>query len=214
MLFLFVALVVFSCNSADSNKKNNTAAAEAIENTAAPEDKDSEEDETKLSFRLNDTLVRTNKTKGGDTDEHIGIYTQGSQTLSLDLYGDVPERPHRGLLKFNIKDFKFEPGTYSLSNNHTASMSRYATVNGGGETMFTANTHPVNKGTDMTITFTKLEKVQGDSGVEYLADGSFSATLYNQIFVATRTEPPTIVRITEGKFERLRIVGGLGTTLQ
>ena len=214
LMLLVLLITIISCSSPESKKSKKSNTEEAVEAPSPRQQTDLTMNGEIVSFKLNDTLVRTNKTTGGDTDENIGIYTQGSKTLSLEIYGDVPQRPHRGWLKFNIKNFKFEPATYQLSPDHSASFSRYRTIDGAGEEMFTANAHPANKGTNMFITFTKIEKVQGDSGTEYLADGNFSVKLYNQIFSATRPEPPVIVNITEGKFEKIRIVGGLGTTLE
>jgi hypothetical protein len=218
--FILVPFFVFSIASCSSNGGSNKKDGQDVQKNS-PDKSPLAGAENQgpggevLSFVVNDTLARTNKTTGGDTDEHIGIYTQGSKTLSLELYGDVPTRPHRGWLKFNLKNFKFEPTTYTLSSDHSASFSRYATIDGGGEAVFTANSHPANKGTEMTITFTKLTKVQGNlNNTEYLADGTFSARLYNQIYSATRLGPPTIVRITDGRFEKIRIIGGLGTTLE
>lgn len=159
-----------------------------------------------VSFKVNDTLVRTNKTTGGDNDENLGMYTEASKTMSFSLMGDVPERPHRGWLHFSIKDFKFEPATYTMSKDNNASFSRYETINAGGETIFSANSSAVNAGTEMVITFISITK-GGEFPGDYSASGTFSVKLYDKIYEMTRKSKQEI-NITEGKFENIRVVGG------
>lgn len=206
---IFLAVLFFTaCKSEKktdgSDAKENIATTNTSTNPApAPVD---DGKGGKVSFKVNDTLARTNKTTGGDTDENLGIYTEASKSLSFGIYGDVPDRPHRGWLEFSLKDFKFEPATYTLSKDNFASFSRYETINAGGETNFSANSSPVNAGTEMTITFTSITK-GGEFPGDYSASGTFSVKLYDKIYEMTRKSKQEVI-ISEGKFENIRVVGG------
>ncbi|NIK73949.1 hypothetical protein FHS56_001462 [Thermonema lapsum] len=209
-LTLFGALLLLSCgseSSKESSSSNTEKESETSVNTA-PSTNDDNSDGF-VSFKVNDTLVRTNKTTGGDVDEHIGLYNEDTRSLSLGLYGDVPHRPHRGWLNFFIKDFKFEPATYTLSKENFAMFSRYETINAGGEVQFIASSSEVNKGTEMNLTITKIEPdLDSFTGREWLASGTFSAKMLIQEHNPFRRESYQGVTITEGKFEGIRIMGG------
>jgi hypothetical protein len=207
-LTLFGALLLLACNSQSSKESSSNAAMESEAPATAVSPADDASDGL-VSFKVNDTLARTNKTTGGDVDEHIGLYTEAARHLSLDLYGDVPHRPHRGWLHFSITDFKFEPATYTLSKDNFAWFSRYETINAGGEVQFIASSSEVNKGTEMTLTITKIEPdLDSFTGREWLASGTFSAKMLIQEHNPFRRESYQGVTITEGKFEGIRIMGG------
>jgi hypothetical protein len=206
-LTLFGALLLLACNSQSSKESSSNAAMESEAPATAVPPADDASDGL-VSFKVNDTLVRTNKTTG-DTDGHIGLYTEAARHLSLALYGDVPHRPHRGWLHFSIKDFKFEPATYTLSKENSAFFSRYETINAGGEVTFVATGHELEKGTEMTLTITKIEPDPDSfNGRDWLASGTFSAKMLIQEHNPFRRESYQGVTITEGKFERIRIAGG------
>ena len=210
--FIFAALLFTACNNEKKNdsgetKENTTPTNTSTNTTVIPAD---ESKGGKLSFKVNDTLARTNKTTGGDTDDNIGIFTEKGEYLSFGLYGDVPQRPHRGWLEFSLKGFKFEPGTYSLSKDNWASFTRYETIDAGGAADFSANADPNYKGTEMSITFTSFEHdPESMNQRDYLASGTFSVKLQNKVYSpAERAKGTETIAITEGKFEKVRIAGG------
>lgn len=211
LFILFTALSLIACQSGDKNQSTGTATSPSDENTRSttpvpqtPQGPD------KVSFSVNDTTARTNKTSGGDTDENLGIFTGNGAFLNLGIYGDVPQRPHRGWLAFSLKDFKFEPATYTLSKDNWASFTRYETIDAGGSAEFLANAGPDYKGTEMSITFSSFEHDPNSMNFrDYLASGTFSVKLQNKVYSsAERAKGIQSVTIKEGRFEKIRIVGG------
>jgi hypothetical protein len=215
-ILILVVLFHVGCtgNNAATNKKNEESSDAATENKStavAPDPK-----EPVVAFYVNDTAARTNKTTGGDTDDMVAIATRqndGTYALSLELYGDVPERPHRGWLKFTVKPFRFEPAVYKIGANNNASFSRYETIDAGGETYYVANSHSSNQGTDFELAITNITKTQGSLGnTEYILEGTFGAKLFDKVYTAGRAAPPVTVTISNGSFKNLRLLAGLNTT--
>jgi hypothetical protein len=206
-----VLLVVFSsCKSGDKKQTAAHATQPAQENNnTVPAAPPTQEGPDKLSFKVNDTLVRTNKTAGGDTDENIGLFTESTGYFSLSLMGDVPNRPHRGWLNFSLKGFKFEPATYSVSKDNHVSFSRYETINAGGEIGYEASGQDVFKGTEMNLTITKIvPDPESFNGRDWLASGTFSAKMLIKEHNPYKRTSNEGLNITEGTFENVRIAGG------
>lgn len=212
LLLPVLAFLVACGNNKPGEKENNNATAQQDgpgQTPAATTPVDAGKDGN-VSFRVNDTLARTQKTTGGDTDDNLGLFTEKGAFLSFGLYGDVPERPHRGWLEFSLKGFKFEPGTYTLSADNYARFTRYETINAGGETNFEAFQSDLYKGTEMTISFSSLTPdPESFNGRDWLASGTFRVKLQNKVYSpAERKNGTQTIDITEGKFERIRIAGG------
>lgn len=207
-LVLAAALFAAACNNkkekensnAEENKTAGDVSAPAPSASAAPAEK------AVVNFAVNDTAAVTIKGAANDAEPQLGLYTEASKQLSFGLLGDVPGRPHRGWLNFSIQDFKFEPATYSLSAGSNASFTRYETANAGGASDYIADNNPVNKGTEMTINFTRIEKDPSQART-YLVSGTFSASLYNKIYSMKRDSKETVT-ITNGSFENVPVVGG------
>lgn len=210
LLVFFLGATLLSCNSNKTKESNEEkeAVATASETTAvAPSD---DEENAKVSFKVNDTLARTAKgTHANDRDEQIGIYTEATNNLSLGLMGDVPSRPHRGWLNFSIIGFKFEPGTYTITKDNHVSFTRYETENAGGAIDFQASSLDVFKGTEMNLNITKIiPDPESFNGRDWLASGTFAAKMLikeNNPYKRTSNEG---VNISEGTFEGVRIAGG------
>jgi hypothetical protein len=211
-MMVLTTLLVAACNSSSSVKENENKEPATSNTTTATTDSKKVADNGEdgwVSFKVNDTLVRTNKTTGGDNDEHIGVYTQSTDHLSLSLMGDVPDRPHRGWLRFSLTGFKFEPASYTLSKDHYVSFTRYETINAGGGVEYNASVNKLDKGTDMNLTITKIEPDPNSfTGRDWLASGTFSAKMLIREFSPVKRSSYDSVTITEGKFERVRIAGG------
>ncbi len=166
-----------------------------------------------VTFKVNDTLCRTVPSSGGDVDEHLGIFTENTSQLDFDLWGDVPNgRPHRGNLHFSIKNFQFQPGTYTLSGNtdNYASFTRYETINAGGAKDFMAANNSWYSGANFTFTITSIAKDPASlNGRDYLATGTFTATVQNKVYSQVERDNGTkTIQITEGAFTKVRIAGG------
>lgn len=207
-----LTVLIAACNSPSSIKENeNKEPATANTTTATTDSKavTNEGEDGRVSFKVNDTLVRTNKTTGGDTDDHIGIYTESTDNLSLSLMGDVPNRPHRGWLLFSLQGFKFEPASYTLSKDNHVSFTRYETINAGGNVEYNASDNKLDKGTSMNLTITKIEPdPKSFNGRDWLASGTFSAKMLIREYDLVKRSSYDSVTITEGKFEGVRIAGG------
>jgi hypothetical protein len=213
-LTLLGALLLLSCGSESSKESSSSNPEKESETsvTTAPSTNDDNSDGF-VSFKVNDTLARTERnTYGGDIAKHFGEYQEYARRLRLALLGDVPHRPLRGLLEFSIKDFKFEPATYTLSSKNYvftenyALFSRYETFD--KIVTFEASEAEFNKGTEMTLTITKIEPDPNSfNGRDWLASGTFSAKMLIQENKLPR-ESYQGVTITEGKFERIRISDG------
>jgi hypothetical protein len=211
-LTLLGALLLLSCGSQSSKESSSSAAMESEAPATAVSPADDASDGF-VSFKVNDTLARTERnTYGGDIAKHFGEYQEYARRLRLALLGDVPHRPLRGLLEFSIKDFKFEPATYTLSSENYvftenyALFSRYETFD--KIVTFEASEAEFNKGTEMTLTITKIEPDPNSfNGRDWLASGTFSAKMLIQENKLPR-ESYQGVTITEGKFERIRISDG------
>ena len=207
-VFFAISLAVLSaCGSGKSNTepgKTDTPST-STETAAANNAPAADAELARVSFKVNDSLANTQKSAGNDDEAQLGLYTDAVKNLSLDLMGDVPNRSHRGWLHFSLQDFKFEPATYALSKDNHVSFTRYETANAGGSSDYIADHQDVNKGTEMTITFTSLTKEA--SGNRWLASGTFSAKLYNKVYSLNRTSKEE-VKISEGSFENVPIAGG------
>jgi hypothetical protein len=206
----FAALLITACNSNQSTE-NTTANQSTAATTPAPAPSTpAEAEKTKVSFKVNDSLARTAKgTAAGDRDEHIGLYTEASKSLSFSLMGDVPGRPHRGWLTFSILNFKFEPSSYTVSKDNHASFSRYETENAGGETIFSASGYDVDKGTEMSFAITKITPdPESFNGRDWLASGTFTASMLVKEANPYKRTSIQSLKITEGTFENVRIAGG------
>lgn len=203
--FFLIAFIIFFISSCAKKKDNvNTNNTNNSNNTPITDN---------VSFKVNDTLSRTVPTTGGDVDEHIGIFTESVQQLSIDFWGDVPTgRPHRGNLHFTIKNFKFEPATYNLSSNieNYTSFTRYETINAGGAKDYMALSDALYTGTSFTFTITEIAKDPNSlNGRDYLAKGTFAANTQNKVYTqAERNNGIQTVTITEGSFSKIRIAGG------
>lgn len=205
------AACFIGCKNGDKKQiptvENNTNTEQTSSTPSSQQETVSADDGT-VSFKVNDTLARTKKTTK-DTDEHLGMYTEATKFFTLSLIGDVPGRPHRGWLNFSIKDFKFEPASYTVYKENNASFSRYETENAGGSTRFEASTDERYKGTSLTITFIKVEKVPNEiGGTEHRVSGTFSGKLQDKVIEMKRTGTAQELNITEGSFENIRLVGG------
>lgn len=184
-----------STNNNTTNNNNNTPISDNV------------------TFKVNDTLCRTLPTTGGDVDEHIGVFTESVQQLSIDFWGDVPTgRPHRGNFHLMIKNFKFEPATYNLTSNseNYASFTRYETINAGGAKDYMAINDALYNGSSFTFTITEIAKDPNSmNGRDYLAKGTFVASLQNKVFTQLeRDRSKQTVLITDGSFSKIRIAGG------
>lgn len=208
---IFITSLISCSNNKSSDKTTGTEPAGKTEPTttgSTAQPADDGKDGT-VSFKVNDTLAQTKKI-AKDTEVPIAMYTAASKFLSLSLMGDVPSRPHRGWLRVSITDeFKFEPATYSMNDKVWGSFTRYETENAGGATDFQATADEKDKGTSMTITFTKVEKSVNELGnAEYRVSGTFSAKMYNKVYEMKRMGTAQEVNISEGSFENIRLVGG------
>jgi hypothetical protein len=205
---LLTASVIFTaCNNDKKKEQEKNAGSTAATEQPAPATPAGPVEKAIVSFKVNDTTARTQKGEANDRDEATGIFTEASKQLSLDLMGDVPNRPHRGWLHFGIQNFKFEPATYALNADSYASYTRYTMANAGGSSDYIADKNPVNKGTELTISFTKIEKDPEGNGGTYLASGTFSSKLYNKIYNIKRDSKEEVM-ISEGTFENIPIMGG------
>lgn len=202
-LIAFSIFFITSCakkkDNAETNNSNNNNNNTSINDN--------------VSFKVNDTLCRTLPTTGGDVDEHIGIFTESVQQLSIDFWGDVPTgRPHRGNLHFTIKNFKFEPATYYLTSNseNYATFTRYETINAGGPKDYMAAPNNLYTGSSFTFTITEIAKDPNSlNGRGYLAKGTFVASVQNKVYTqAERNNGTQTATITEGSFSKIRIAGG------
>lgn len=209
-LTFMLAVSIFTAGCNNNKEKENNPAAEnkPTEETSAPAPSASASPAEKavVNFNVNDTAAVTKKGAANDAEPQLGLYTEASKQLSFGLLGDVPGRPHRGWLNFSIQDFKFEPAAYSLSTGSNASFTRYETANAGGAADYIADNNPVNKGTAMTIHFTRIEKDPSQPRT-YLVSGTFSASLYNKIYSMKRDSKEEVF-ITRGSFENVPVVGG------
>lgn len=205
----FAALLITACNSNQSTE-NTTANQSTTATTTASSAPPAEAEKAKVSFKVNDSLARTTKgTAAGDRDEHIGLYTEASKSLSFSLMGDVSGRPHRGWLTFSILNFKFEPWSYTVSKDNHASFSRYETENAGGEIIFSASGYDVDKGTEMSFAITKITPdPESFNGRDWLASGTFTAKMLIKEANPYKRTSTQGVNITEGTFENIRIAGG------
>lgn len=207
---LITAIIFFSsCNNEKKkDETSNTANPAATEqNTTTPAAPAGPAEKAVVSFKVNDSTANTQKGGGNDSEPQLGMFTEVTKHLSLDLLGDVTNRPHRGWLHFAVTNFKFEPGTYTLSPDANLSFTRYETANAGGSSDYIADSNPVNKGTEFTISFTSIEKDPAGNGSAYLVSGTFSAKLYNKVYSMKRDSKEEVV-ISEGKFENVPVVGG------
>lgn len=209
LTFLLAAsLITTACNNnkekessaSTENKTTNESTTTAPATTAAPAEK------AVVSFNVNDSAAVTKKGAANDDDPQLGLYTEASKQLSFDLLGDVPQRPHRGWLHFSIKNFKFEPASYSLSSDNFGWFTRYETANAGGSSDFVCDANPENKGTELTVSFTKVEKDPSQPRT-YLASGTFTAKMYNKVYSMKR-DSKTELSISNGSFENVPIMGG------
>lgn len=205
-LLLAAALAFTACNNDKKEEEKNTGSTTATEQPA-PATPTGPVEKAIVSFKVNDTTANTQKGAGNDQDAATGLFTEPSKQLSLDLMGDVPNRPHRGWLHFGIQNFKFEPATYVLNADCYASYTRYTTANAGGSSDYIADKNPENNGTELTIRFTKLEKDPEGNGGTYLVSGTFSAKLYNKIYSIKRDSKEEVM-ISEGTFENIPVMGG------
>lgn len=207
---IIVSLTACSNNPENSTKETTAPAAEmtAPESGKAVSQPAASEQTAQVSFKVNDTLARTIPNGSSDSEEQLGLYTAAVKSLSLSLIGDVPQRPHRGFLNFSIKDFKLGPAEYSLSaNGNHASFTRYETVNAGGGAAYVADKLPVNAGSEMKLTITKMEKdTKATFGNLWLISGSFSLKLVNKVYANKRDSKEEVV-ISEGRFENVRLTG-------
>jgi hypothetical protein len=207
---LFITSIIMTACNNNKEKETETPAANTTTQepaATAPASSESPAEKAVVNFFVNDTAAVTKKGMANDTDPQLGLYTEASKQLSLDLMGDVLNRPHRGWLHFGIQNFKFEPATYALNADSYASYTRYTTANAGGSSDYIADKNPVNKGTELTISFTKIEKDPEGNGGTYLASGTFSAKLYNKVYSIKRDSKEEVV-IRDGKFENVPIMGG------
>lgn len=203
----FIAFTVFfiaSCAKKKDNSVTNNSSNNNSNNTPITDN---------VTFKVNDTLCRTVPTTGGDIDEHIGIFTESVQQLSIDFWGDVPTgRPHRGNFHLMIKNFKFEPASYNLMSNseNYASFTRYETINAGGAKDYMAMNDALYNGSSFTFTITEIAKDPNSmNGRDYLAKGTFVATTQNKVFTQMeRNNGTQTINITEGSFSKVRIAGG------
>ncbi|MBP6430140.1 MAG: hypothetical protein KA319_00050 [Ferruginibacter sp.] len=208
---LVFSLLISSCNNKEEKAKEVTTSATTSSTTQTTPTSSSTSsdpyDKAVVSFKVNDTLANTKKGAANDGDAQLGTYTHVTKFLNLGLMGDVSSRPHRGWLNFGIKDFKFEPATYTITNENNASFTRYETANAGGSSDFSANSNAVNAGTEFTLTITKIEKdATAEFGNPYLASGTFKAKMYNKVYTMKRDSKVELM-ITEGTFENVSIVG-------
>ena len=206
-----ISLVVCCNNNAPSNIEDNSKPKDTVVSqttTADTNESENDKEPPQVSFKVNDTVANTLKGGANDDDENLGMYTAASKNFSFDLMGDVKERPHRGWLHFTIDNFQFVPGKYSVSKINNARFTRYQSANAGGDEDFVADALPQNAGSSFSIEFTKVEKSTGALGnTEYLVSGTFSATLLNKTYETTRKDKQEL-RITEGSFTDIRVVGG------
>lgn len=208
---LSAALLISACNAGEQ-KENKTAdsPAAATAPAAAATPPAATAEKVNVSFKVNDTLARTVKgAAANDGDEQIGLYTEAGKSLSFSLMGDVPGRPHRGWLAFSILNFKFEPSSYSVSKDNHVSFTRYETENAGGATEFSASGYDADKGTSMHFTITKIVPDPASlNGRDWLASGTFSATMLVKEANPYKRTSTQGLNITEGTFENVRIAGG------
>lgn len=208
---IMTSLLVTACNNSGDKKENNDSAngsnSTSAENPATPAAPATPAEKATVAFKVNDTAAATQKNGANDSEPQLGLYTAASKQLSFDLLGDVATRPHRGWLHISIENFKFEPGTYTIANGANAGFSRYTSANAGGATDYIADKNPENKGTELTISFTKIDKDPAGNGGTYLASGTFAATLFNKVYSMKR-DSKEIVTIKEGTFENVPIAGG------
>lgn len=208
--FLISAVMIAACNTGESTEskpaKDTAAATQPTANTTLP----AESETAKVSFKVNDTLARTTKgTNNNDRDEHLGLFTEAAKTLSLTLMGDVSERPHRGSLEFSVTNFKFAPGSYSVTKDNYASFRRYETENAGIPTEFSANGYDINKGTSFTLTITGIVPDPNSfNGRDWLASGSFAANMLIKEDNPYKRASTQGLVISNGSFENVRIAGG------
>lgn len=208
-LLLFPVAALCACGSGQSGKKEtpkdttNTAANAPTPGPAAPAD----DEKAVVAFKVNGADARTRKAGGNDNEAQLGMLTLLNNSLSFDLLGDVPERPHRGWLHFSIEQFKLEPATYTAAGGSSARFSRYETANAGGAVDYNASEYAKYKGSSFSISFTGLVKNNAAQfGEEWLASGTFSAKLMLNEFASSDQKT---VEITEGRFENvpIRVMG-------
>jgi hypothetical protein len=207
--FLFMASIIMTACNNNKEKETETPAANTTAqepSTPAPASTESPAEKAVVNFFVNDTAAVTKKGNTNDTDPQLGLYTEASKSLSFDLMGDVPQRPHRGWLHFGIKNFKFEPASYTQSADNFAMFTRYETANAGGSSDFACDANPVNNGTEFSVNFTKIEKDPSQPRT-YLASGTFTAKMYNKVYSLKR-DSKTEVKISNGSFENVPIMGG------
>lgn len=182
--------------SADTAKNSPNATTPA---PAAPAD----EERAAVAFNVNGASARTRRAGGNDNEAQLGMVNVQNMSLSFDLLGDVPERPHRGWLHFSIEKFSFEPATYTAAGGSSARFTRYETANAGGAVDYNASEYAKYKGSSFTLQFTGLKKNDAAQfGEEWLASGTFTAKLLLNEFA---TSDQKEVAITEGRFENVPI---------
>lgn len=205
LIFILAVATFAACKSGDKTKAGeNTTTTEASPASA------SVAETSPVSFKVNDTLVNTKKSgKSNDSDEQLGLYTEIGKNMIFTLMGDVPSRPHRGTLEFNIHDFKFAPGEYKVSSDNQSSFRRYQTENAGLPTEYVASSFAKDKGSEFTINFTKVVRDEKSmSGRDWLASGTFSAKMLIKEDNPMKRTSDESIRISEGTFENVRIAGG------
>ena len=210
--FFIMSILIYSAvGCGDSATPKETATEVKKENatpvsTAPAPVPDADAEKAKVAFKVNGVQARTTKGGGNDNDAQLGLLTAMNNQLGLDLQGDDPARPHRGWLHIVINDFKMEPGSYTVSGGNMAQFTRYETANAGGSKDYLASREPIDKGTDMTIQFTRVVKNEAaEFGEEWLVSGTFSSKMLVKEYSMVKRASNESLEITEGKFENVPV---------
>ncbi len=200
-LFIITIAIYLLASACKSNETANTQNSQddigvtTTEESATDEAEPENLEKARVSFKVNGVPAKTTKGKNNDSESHLGLWNVMANQLSLDLLGDVPEKPHRGWVHFSIDNFKAEPATYTLVGNNEVRFTRYETANAGGATDYKA----FRSEGSMNISFTKVEKNEtSEFGEEYLVSGTFSTT--SKLDEGFKSEIKSI-EITEGTFK-------------
>lgn len=205
-LVFLLSTAFLSCanNAAETHKIQSDSTTAQIVNQQS---QDANSEQAKVAFKVNGVQANTQKGKGNDDEAQLGMFNMINKSLSFDLLGDEPNRPHRGWLHFTVNNFSLQTASYTLAGDNSASFTRYETENAGGGVDYNASNYPNASGSQLSIQFTEIVKNEDASiGEEYLATGTFSLKL---ILSETAKNDLKSIDISEGRFEKvpIRILG-------